>query len=482
VRKVFETGRRVASDLFVALDSREPTIGVGIPVRRNGQVVYALEMSLDPRLFAGLLLDQGLPADETVLILDGQTVIIARAPDHSRWMGLPPTPDQTAQVETGPDGFGFGRSLDGQTVYRAFVRSKATGWTTVVGRSQAAIQASTSRSILLLVGGAAVALLLGIGAAVVIGKRISTPISALATSAPMITRGDRVTVDASGVREVQALHDALVTAAEALRESAAERERRLIAEARAVALGDSAARLQAADRTKDEFLALLSHELRSPLNAIAGWASILRSKTGDVAMASRAIETIERNTQLLTKLVNDLLDVSRIVAGRIQIEPERVEVVPLVEDVVESLRPDAVEKEIALQSVLDPRSGVVWADPARLSQVIGNLIGNAIKFTPRGGSVAVQVYDCASEVIIAVTDTGQGIPADFLPYAFDRFRQADLSATRQHRGLGLGLAIVRHLVEFHGGTVAAESPGEGKGARFTVRLPRLTDSDQGVPG
>jgi hypothetical protein len=153
VRKVFETGRRVASDLFVALDSREPTIGVGIPVRRNGQVVYALEMSLDPGLFAGLLLDQGLPADEAVLILDGQTVIIARAPDHSRWTGHPPTPDQTAQVGTGPDGFGFGRSLDGQTVYRAFVRSKATGWTTVVGRSQAAIQASTRRSILLLVGG-----------------------------------------------------------------------------------------------------------------------------------------------------------------------------------------------------------------------------------------------------------------------------------------------------------------------------------------
>jgi PAS domain S-box-containing protein len=239
--------------------------------------------------------------------------------------------------------------------------------------------------------------------------------------------------------------------------------------------------LQAADRAKDEFLALLSHELRSPLNAIAGWLNILRAKKGDVALAGRAVETIERNTRLLAKLVDDLLDSSRIVAGRLQIARQPVDVVPLVEAVLETMRPAAVEKGVALESVLDPWSGVVLGDPARLHQVVANLVANAIKFTPPGGFVEVRAQGGTSQVQITVSDTGQGIRPEFLPYVFDRFRQADTSTTRTHGGLGLGLAIVRHLVELHGGTVDAESPGEGQGARFIVRLPLLKHPDQPLP-
>ncbi len=235
---------------------------------------------------------------------------------------------------------------------------------------------------------------------------------------------------------------------------------------------------EAASRTMDEFLATLSHELRSPLNAILLWVNLLRAETGGVALAGGAFETIERNTRLLAKLVDDLVDVSRIVAGRLEIERQPVEVVPLVEGVLESMRPAAVEKGIALESALAPCSGGVWGDAARLHQVVGNLVANAIKFTPAGGSVEVRVEGGDAQVQITVSDTGQGIRPEFLPYVFDRFRQADTTTTRAHRGLGLGLAIVRHLVDLHGGTVDAESPGEGQGARFTIRLPALKHSER----
>jgi hypothetical protein len=246
---------------------------------------------------------------------------------------------------------------------------------------------------------------------------------------------------------------------------------------------ERAARRDAEDasRLKDEFLAMLSHELRSPLNAIAGWLNVLRAKPGDIALAGRTLETIERNARLLTRLVDDLLDVSRIVSGRLQMERQRVDVVPLVEAIVDTMRPAALEKGITLRSILHRGTGLLRGDPARLQQVADNLIANAIKFTPAGGVVEVRVHGGPSEVLVTVSDTGQGISPEFLPYVFERFRQADTGPARTHGGLGLGLAIVRHLVELHGGTVDAESPGEGQGARFTVRLPVLKDG-QPLPG
>jgi PAS domain S-box-containing protein len=232
-----------------------------------------------------------------------------------------------------------------------------------------------------------------------------------------------------------------------------------------------------ANRHKDEFLALLSHELRSPLNAIAVWLNALHAKGGDPVLTDRGLRTIERNTRLLARILDDLLDLSRIAAGRLTVERQRVEVVPLVAGVIETMRPVAVEKGITLESALEPTPSVVQGDPARLEQVIGNLVGNAIKFTPTGGTVEVSVQGRGRHVHVVVTDTGQGIPPDFLPYLFERFRQADTGVTRPQGGLGLGLALVRHLVELHGGTVEGESPGEGQGARFTVRLPLLKEAD-----
>jgi signal transduction histidine kinase len=234
---------------------------------------------------------------------------------------------------------------------------------------------------------------------------------------------------------------------------------------------EARAQAEAASQAKDDFLATLSHELRSPLNAIVGWAQVLRARKGEPEMMERALQTIERNARHQARLVEDLLDVSRIVGGTLRLEVARVELVPLLEALIETARPDAAAKAIRLTSRLDPWTEAVLGDQARLDQVFRNLVSNAIKFTPRGGAVEVALSGEPGQVRVAVTDTGQGIAPDFLPHVFERFRQADTGTSRSHGGLGLGLAIVHHIVMLHGGTVVAESPGEGRGARFTVTLP-----------
>jgi signal transduction histidine kinase/ActR/RegA family two-component response regulator len=226
-----------------------------------------------------------------------------------------------------------------------------------------------------------------------------------------------------------------------------------------------------ANRAKDEFLAVLSHELRTPLTSMLGWLRLLR--TGQLApeKTAQALEVVERNTRSQAQLINDLLDVSRIVAGKLQLDRYPVDLVPIVELAVESSRREAETREIALGLFADPGAGPVLGDPLRISQIVVNLLTNAVKFTPPGGRVEVRLARDGDHAVITVADTGIGIEPDVLPTVFDRFRQADSTITRRHGGLGLGLAIVRHLTELHGGRVKAESAGAGQGSTFTVRLP-----------
>ncbi len=226
-----------------------------------------------------------------------------------------------------------------------------------------------------------------------------------------------------------------------------------------------------ASQLKDEFLATLSHELRTPLTAVLGWATLLRTRQDDPAQVSKGLATIERNARVQAQLIDDLLDLSRIVTGVLRLEVQPVEVGALVETAIDTVRPAANAKGLALQSVIDPRAGAVMGDPGRLGQVFNNLLTNATKFTPKGGAVRVVVRRVDSSVEILVRDNGLGIEPAFLPHVFERFRQADGSSTRAQGGLGLGLAICRSLVELHGGTIGADSEGPGKGATFTVRLP-----------
>jgi PAS domain S-box-containing protein len=236
-----------------------------------------------------------------------------------------------------------------------------------------------------------------------------------------------------------------------------------------------------ANRMKDEFLAMLSHELRTPLSAIAGWAHILREGGLQPAEAARAIEVIDRNARVQGQLISDILDVSRIISGKLRLEQKMVTASAVVEAALDTVRPSAEAKQVRLEAVLDPDVGQVWADPDRLQQVVWNLLSNAIKFTPEGGAVSIRLARTGSQVEIVVRDSGEGISPEFVPHVFERFRQADSSTTRPHGGLGLGLAIVRHLMEAHGGTVVAESAGKGHGASFTVRLPRHDSADATTP-
>lgn len=226
-----------------------------------------------------------------------------------------------------------------------------------------------------------------------------------------------------------------------------------------------------ANRLKDEFLATVSHELRTPLNAVLGWTSLLRGAQMDAARRTKALETIERNARLQQKIVEDILDVTRILAGQLRLEREPMPFRPIVAAAVESIRPMAEDKSISLTVELGDDPAILIGDGSRLEQVTSNLLSNAVKFTPDGGAVRVTLDVTESRVELVVSDTGVGIATSFLPHVFERFRQGDTRATRAHGGLGLGLAIVRHLTEMHGGSVAAVSAGEGKGATFIVRLP-----------
>lgn len=237
------------------------------------------------------------------------------------------------------------------------------------------------------------------------------------------------------------------------------------------ALRASEAEAVAANKAKDAFLATLSHELRTPLNAILGWASILRSTKLDQDRQTRAMEVIDRNARVQARLIEDLFDVSRIVSGKLTIEPRPIDVAPVLGSALEAVRPTAESKGVRISADLDPNIPLLLADPARLQQIVWNLLSNAIKFTPEGGRAELSLRRAGSQAEIRVTDTGVGIPSGFLPHVFERFRQADNTTTREHGGMGLGLAIVQHLVQLHGGAVDAASDGVGRGTTMTVRLP-----------
>lgn len=236
--------------------------------------------------------------------------------------------------------------------------------------------------------------------------------------------------------------------------------------------------LAEANRLKDEFLATLSHELRTPLTAVLGWAKMLCEATPNEATLAHALKVILRNAEAQQHLIEEVLDVSRIITGKLRLEVRPVELISIIEAAIETVRPAAEAKAIQLERNFDPEANLISGDPERLQQVIWNLLSNAVKFTPHNGRVETRLERVGVHVRITVSDSGQGISPDFLPHVFDRFRQADQTTARAHTGLGLGLAVVRHLVELHGGRVAARSEGEMKGATFTVELPIIAPVEE----
>ena len=595
IRDVLENGHALVSERGDAGAEGHLLIGVRSPILRAGRSATVLVASVARRSIGSLIAQHTFPPGWTATIYDREGHVLATSDVDRAGLGRHATPAILDAVARKATGVAQISTTDRQRFYAGFARPSLSGWVVTVGVPLDAVEASLRRSLLLVAAAGVLSIVLALGAALVIGRRIADPLVALAAAAPAVVRGERVALPGSSAREIADLFAALKTAAddrESAEQHAAEAHRLLravfdgttdgvfvkdlggryvmINEAGARLIGqpvedivdhddttlfdaDSAARIAAQDReviitgeprtyenfsvataaghvrsylstkapyrdatgrivgvigitrdvterqraeeererllavaeeanrSKDQFLAVLSHELRTPLNAVIGWVGMLRSMSLDPAMSARALDAIDRNGRALAQLVSDLLDVSRIVSGKLRLDTRAINLVPVIEAALDAVRPTADAKSIQIQSVLDPRASPVLGDPDRLQQVVWNLVANAIKFTPASGQVRVSLRGVAARAEIVVADTGVGIDAQLMPYIFERFRQGDSSSTRAHGGLGLGLALVKHLTELHGGTVEADSLGEGKGATFIVRLPLMVSRVRSAP-
>ncbi|HEX9943863.1 MAG TPA: ATP-binding protein [Thermoanaerobaculia bacterium] len=380
---------------------------------------------------------------------------------------------------------------DGRVIHAAVVPLRSGRWLYGIFSPEDAILASvrlqTRRNLLL----AALTAALTIAAAFFVAGWVTGPLRQVGKAAQALAAGDmsrRVGLrQRDEVGQMAAAFDAMAESlarkeAE-LRDHADRLEQRVEEQTAALRVSEEELRdlyarerelrraAEEANRVKDEFLSTVSHELRTPLNAILGWTWLLASGKLDEEGTRRGVATVERNARAQSQIIDDLLDVSRIITGKLRLNVGPVDLAHVVEAVLDSVGPAADAKEIRIERRLDPAAAGAKGDPQRLQQVVWNLLSNAVKFTPRGGRIEVALERRDSQIGIRVSDTGIGIRRDFLDQVFDRFRQADSSSTRAHGGLGLGLAIVRHLVELHGGTVEAQSDGQGRGATFLVRLP-----------
>jgi len=432
---------------------------VRVPVLRNGELRYVLSAIVRPESILEVISRQRVPGDWVISVFDANGRRVARSRAHAENVGGQAAISlQTLMASGADEGIGQTFALEGDRIYTAYTRLKDSGWSIAPGIPAALVEGAVYRSFALYGTGVLASIVLGTLAALWVARSINRAIRDLHASAQALGRHETLKPPDTSIQEIREVAEALTAAAEE-RTKVLRNEQ----EARAVA--------EAANRAKDEFLAVLSHELRTPLNAVYGWARMLRAGGMDEARANRALEAIERNANAQVQLIDDLLDVSRVVAGKMRLDVRPVDLIQVVESALDAVRPAAAAKGVRLQSVLDPGTGQITGDPDRLRQVVWNLLMNAVKFTARGGQVQAHLQRVNSRLEIVVSDTGQGISADVLPFIFDRFRQGDSSTTRVHSGLGLGLALVKHLVDLHGGTVTAHSAGAGRGATFVVTLP-----------
>jgi signal transduction histidine kinase len=478
VRQVMATRRPAVSPAMHEPSSGRLMVAIGVPVMRGSQLKYVLGARLYATAFSRILRRQSIPPGGVVALLDSEPKIIARTQNEDRYLARPATPEFVERARREPEGSRRGTTLEGTPVYSAWSRSAMTSWTIGIGLPAEPIIQPIRRSVtaLLLAGlamcGAALVLALILGRDVVRGQ------VGAAAAARALARGEQPALFDSRIAETHELADRLREAGAILDRRLRERdEAQADAERHRAALleRETSARraAEAVNRAKDEFIATVSHELRTPLNAILGWTSLLRTGTLDGPRYGHALDVIERNTRAQAQLVDDLLDLSRVIQGTVRLGMEPIDLASVLEATVESLRPTADARQIAVACAAARGVATVSGDQARLQQVAWNILSNALKFTPPGGRIDVGLATEGTEAIVRISDSGEGIAPEFLPFVFERFRQEDDAVTRTHSGLGLGLALVRHLVELHGGAIAAASDGKGKGATFIVRLPLL---------
>jgi signal transduction histidine kinase len=475
VRAVRETGQPHVSNLEFGPVSQRQVITINVPVFRDGRVRYVLGASLVTDALADLLARQVRSGESLAAIRDRNDILVARSRDHHRYVGRPPTAEFADKLriarQRGEDVFDV-ESLDGPRVYAAVSRVPTSDFAVVVAVPFAAVVDAPHKFWWVLSIGTVVIFASALGVSALLARRIARPMAHLSKAAAELARGELISPSPpSSVPEVAAVRDAMVRAADALRERSAEHERRLAAETAHAEAEQRMRILERVGREKDEFLAMLGHELRNPLGAVANAMAVLNQVGSQEKAAVRARAVIDRQVEHLVGVVHDLLDVSRVTLGKIVLTRRPVDLAEVVRRSLENLDTAARTSRHDITFESEP----VWVDgdEIRLEQITNNLLANALKYTPPGGRIWVTVGAEEGQAVLRVQDTGIGILADRLPLIFDLFFQGERGLDRSQGGLGIGLTLAKRLVELHGGTIAAASEGPNRGTTFTIRLPRV---------
>jgi signal transduction histidine kinase len=465
LQRVVITGRPAIGDLVPGQPKSEQWFSVRVPVVANGTVRYVLSAAVNPESISALLIAQRLPPEWVGVVLDGSNRVVARTVDPENKVGLLASESLRAALTERDEGWFFGATVEEMRVYTPFSRSPTTRWSVALGIPAEVVEAARHEAVVFLLVGTAVAGLIAFGLAVWLGRRFSDPIARLAAAAARgMGRGTWPAIPvSSGVDEVTELTRVLKRAVEEL-QHVTDGQRQAIEQ------------MRVSDRAKDDFLAMLGHELRNPMAGIAGASSILSGPRVPDDMAERARAILRRQVENLSRLLDDMLDVSRSAAGKITLVRRPIDLSHVVTAALSTFRSSGrlQHHDVSVES----SAAWVDADEVRMEQVVSNLIGNAIKFTPAGGSIAVKVEADDGNAVLTVADSGRGIPSEMLDRVFDPFVQGSQATERAQGGLGLGLALVKAMVEQHGGSASAESGGIGLGSTFTVRLPRIMDAER----
>jgi signal transduction histidine kinase len=463
-----------------ALQTRRPAVGklskgprgqygvpVRVPVLRDGNVRYVLTAAVRPAVMVEVLNRQKLPGDWVISVFDAGGARVARSRQHEQYLGQPPAPSLLELMRRGGiEASGLTHALEGESIYTAYSRSAESGWTVAIGIPPSVVEAGATRSLAVYGGGLLLSVALGILAALVVGRRITASMARLRNAAQALGRREPVVPPATSIVEIREVGSALAAAAGERSRHEAEREDLLRREQEARAAAE------AASRAKDEFLAMLGHELRNPLGAIANASRLLELPSRSPEAARLALGVLRRQVDHLSRLTDDLLDAGRAVMGKILLERRELELAPLVSRALDTLEGSGRLGAHRVQRELAPD---LWihADPTRIEQIVANLVGNAVKFTPPGGTIGVSATPSAGGALLAVSDTGIGMPPELCERVFDLFVQGDNGLERSQGGLGIGLTLVRRIAELHGGHALAASDGSGCGSRFTVWLPAI---------
>jgi signal transduction histidine kinase/CheY-like chemotaxis protein len=442
----------------------EFAVPVRVPVVRDGKVKYVLTAAVKPDGVLEIVRRQQVPPDWVVSVFDARDLRVARSRQHAEFVGTPPAPTLLELMQKGGrEGAGITRVLEGEAVYTAFSRSQETGWTVAIGVPTSFIETGVARSVAVFGGGILVSVMLAALAALFVGRGVARPMDELRAAAEALGRRERMSLPDTPIVEIRQVADSLAFAADERARGEAERDELLRREREARAIAEEA------NRSKDEFLAMLGHELRNPLGAISNASQLLQLGNEEAKAHARGV--IARQVQHLARMTDDLLDASRAMTGKVILQRQALDLGEAASRAVSTLRAGGRVGGRRVTLAIQP----VWidADPTRVEQIVGNLLGNALKFTPEGGSIHVSVVRDGADAVLHVVDTGIGMQPALAARVFEPFVQGERSLERSQGGLGIGLTLVRRLAELHGGTASVHSDGPGKGSAFTVRLPAI---------